>query len=243
MEQLDDRLEHEHEDDEESQLKLLIAKGKEQGFLTYHEVNEHLPDEIVDPEQIEDIINMITELGIEVHESPPTFDLLVTEEEPAVDEDAAAAAALVSVESEFGRTTDPVRMYMREMGTVDLLTREGEIKIAKRIEEGINQMLAALSLYPGTIESLLSAYAKVQREELKLGDIIIVQGDRQALPGLLRDLGCLPLAERPIRLGSVRRGIVPVAILGKEGLQQVANLAGGMLRWRAEGYGVVGGSE
>jgi RNA polymerase primary sigma factor len=191
MERLDEQLEHEHEDDEESQLKLLIAKGKEQGFLTYHEVNEHLPDEIVDPEQIEDIINMITELGIEVHESPPSFDLLVTEEEPAVDEEAAAAAALVSVESEFGRTTDPVRMYMREMGTVDLLTREGEIKIAKRIEEGINQMLAALSLYPGTIESLLVAYAKVQREELKLGDIIIGFNDHAEYP----DSGALPVVE------------------------------------------------
>jgi RNA polymerase primary sigma factor len=191
MEQLDDQIEHEHEDEEESQLKLLIAKGKEQGFLTYHEVNEHLPDEIVDPEQIEDIINMITELGIEVHESPPSFDLLITEEEPAADEDASAAAALVSVESEFGRTTDPVRMYMREMGTVDLLTREGEIKIAKRIEEGINQMVAALSLYPGTIDTLLAAYARVQREELKLGDIIIGFNDHEEYP----DSGALPVVE------------------------------------------------
>jgi RNA polymerase primary sigma factor len=192
MEQLEDQLEHEHEDDEESQLKLLIAKGKEQGFLTYHEVNEHLPDDIVDPEQIEDIISMITDMGIEVHESPPNFDLLLNEEESSSDDDTSAAAvALASVESEFGRTTDPVRMYMREMGTVDLLTREGEIKIAKRIEEGINQMLTALSHYPGTIETLLAAYARVQAEELKLGDIIIGFNDHEEYP----DSGELPVDE------------------------------------------------
>src|SRR5690606_34039807 len=192
MEQLEDQLDHEHEDDEESQLKLLIAKGKEQGFLTYHEVNEHLPDDIVDPEQIEDIISMITDMGIEVHESPPNFDLLLNEEESSSDDDTSAAAvALASVESEFGRTTDPVRMYMREMGTVDLLTREGEIKIAKRIEEGINQMLTALSHYPGTIETLLAAYARVQAEELKLGDIIIGFNDHEEYP----DSGELPVDE------------------------------------------------
>jgi len=139
-------------DDGQSQLKLLIAKGKEQGYLTYHEVNDHLPNDIVDPEQIEDIINMINDMGITVHETPPDLDIIMTDSTEDPDEYAAAeaAAALASVESEFGRTTDPVRMYMREMGTVDLLTREGEIKIAKRIEEGINQVLAALASYPGT---------------------------------------------------------------------------------------------
>jgi len=191
MEQLDEPLEHEHEDEEESQLKLLIAKGKEQGFLTYHEVNEHLPDEIVDPEQIEEIIGMITDMGIEVHESPPDFALLISEADTSEEETTTAAAALVSVESEFGRTTDPVRMYMREMGTVDLLTREGEIKIAKRIEEGINQMLAALSLYPGTIEILLAAYHQAQAEQMKLGDIIIGFNDREEYP----DSGALPVPE------------------------------------------------
>ncbi|MGH8246932.1 MAG: RNA polymerase sigma factor RpoD [Gammaproteobacteria bacterium] len=196
MEQLDDHLEHEHEDEEESQLKLLIAKGKEQGFLTYHEVNEHLPDEIVDPEQIEEIISMITDMGIEVHESPPDFDLLITENESTEDDTTTSAAALVSVESEFGRTTDPVRMYMREMGTVDLLTREGEIKIAKRIEEGINQMLAALSLYPGTIETLLIAYRQVQVEQIKLGDIIIGFNDHEEYP----DSGALPVQETEERV-------------------------------------------
>jgi RNA polymerase primary sigma factor len=159
-----------HDDDDESQLKLLIAKGKEQGFITYHEVTEHLPDEIVDPEQIEDIINMITDMGIEVHEFPPDLDQLLQSNSDSSED---ANASLVNVENEFGRTTDPVRMYMREMGTVDLLTRQGEIKIAKRIEAGMNQVLHALSLYPGTIDMLLEAYLRVQNRDLKLGDVIL----------------------------------------------------------------------
>ena len=131
--------------DEKSQLKTLIAKGKEQGFLTYAEVNDHLPNEIIEPEQIEDIVNMINDMGITVYEKPPSTDNQITDAANVPDEDAAAeaAAALANMENEFGRTTDPVRMYMREMGTVDLLTREGEIKIAKRIEEGIHQVLAS----------------------------------------------------------------------------------------------------
>src|SRR5210317_92871 len=131
-----------------SELKKLIARGKEQGYLTYSEVNDHLPDDIVDPEQIEEIINMINDLGIEVTESAPDADtLLLNETSVNADEDDAeeAAAALVAVDSEFGRTTDPVRMYMREMGTVELLTREGEISIAKRIEDGLGQVLQALA--------------------------------------------------------------------------------------------------
>jgi RNA polymerase primary sigma factor len=179
------------QEDDQSQLKVLIAKGKEQGFLTYHEVNDHLPDDIVDPEQIEDIINMINDMGITVYESPPDLEIIMTDSTEGPDEEAAAeaAAALASVESEFGRTTDPVRMYMREMGTVDLLTREGEIKIAKRIEEGINQVLEALACYPGTIESLLNSYHSVAKEELKLGDIIIGFNDTEEYP----DSGQLPL--------------------------------------------------
>ena len=181
----------EHEDDQ-SQLKTLIAKGKEQGFLTYHEVNDHLPDDIVDPEQIEDIINMINDMGITVYESPPDLEILMTESVEGPDEEAAAeaAAALASVENEFGRTTDPVRMYMREMGTVDLLTREGEIKIAKRIEEGTNQVLEALACYPGTIDTLLNGYAAINRQELKLSDIIIGFNDTEEYP----DSGSLPMA-------------------------------------------------
>ena len=183
--------EHIEQPDEQSQLKVLIAKGKEQGFLTYHEVNDHLPDDIVDPEQIEDIINMINDMGIMVYESPPDLDIIMTDSTEGPDEEAAAeaAAALASVENEFGRTTDPVRMYMREMGTVDLLTREGEIKIAKRIEEGINQVLEALACYPGTIENLLDGYTAIKSEELKLSDIIIGFSDSEEYP----DSGHLPL--------------------------------------------------
>ena len=179
----------EHEDDDESQLKLLIAKGKEQGFITYHEVTEHLPDEIVDPEQIEDIINMITDMGIEVHEFPPDLDQLIVNNSASSED---ANASLVSVENEFGRTTDPVRMYMREMGTVDLLTRQGEIKIAKRIEGGMNQVLYALSLYPGTIDMLLDAYISVQDRELKLSDVILGFNIQEEYP----DTGLPPSARK-----------------------------------------------
>jgi RNA polymerase primary sigma factor len=159
---------------QKSQLKLLIAKGKEQGYLTYHEVNDHLPDDIVEPEQIESIINMINDMGITVHEFAPDTDSLLISDAPVADEEAAeeAAAALANVDSEFGRTTDPVRMYMREMGTVDLLTREGEIKIAKRIEEGLNQALSALATHPDIIAEFLSYYDKVEADELKLSDIL-----------------------------------------------------------------------
>lgn len=157
----------------QSQLKLLVAKGKEQGYLTYAEVNDHLPEEIVDSEQVEDIIQMINDMGIQVVETAPDADDLMLNEAVA-DEDAAeaAAAALSSVESEIGRTTDPVRMYMREMGTVELLTREGEIDIAKRIEDGINQVQCSVAEYPGTISYILEQFDKVQAEELRLTDII-----------------------------------------------------------------------
>ncbi|MFN2309769.1 MAG: RNA polymerase sigma factor RpoD [Gammaproteobacteria bacterium] len=160
--------------EQQSQLKLLIAKGKEQGFLTYAEVNDHLPDEIVDPEQIEDIINMINDMGISVHEETPDADTLLLNSAAVTDEDAAeeAAAALATVDSEFGRTTDPVRMYMREMGTVELLTREGEIEIAKRIEDGLRQVLSALSSYPESIALLLNEYNKVAAGEVRLSDLI-----------------------------------------------------------------------
>ncbi|MFZ0469434.1 MAG: RNA polymerase sigma factor RpoD [Thiogranum sp.] len=159
--------------DQQSQLKLLIAKGKEQGFLTYSEVNDHLPDDIVDPEQIEDIIGMINDMGIQVHEIAPDADTLILTSEAAPDDDAAeeAAAALATVDSEFGRTTDPVRMYMREMGTVELLTREGEIEIAKRIEDGLAQVFSALASYPATSEVLLQEYTRVEEGESRLADL------------------------------------------------------------------------
>jgi RNA polymerase primary sigma factor len=159
---------------QEYSLKDLIAKGKEQGYLTYAEVNDHLPNSIVDPEQIEDIIGMINDMGIKVHEQAPDEDSLLDDETAATDDDLAeeAATALASVDSEFGRTTDPVRMYMREMGTVNLLTREGEIKIAKRIEEGLSQVLFAIGHFPRSIETLLLLYAKVEAEEMRLTDLI-----------------------------------------------------------------------
>ena len=162
-------------DERQSQLKLLIARGKEQGFLTYVEVNDHLPSEIVDPEQIEDIVNMINDMGIPVYEKAPESEALLLTEPVVADEEAAeeAAAALATVDAEFGRTTDPVRMYMREMGTVELLTREGEIRIAKRIEEGLDAVRTALSSYPMTYEFMLNQYEQVKAGQGRLVDIIV----------------------------------------------------------------------
>ena len=171
--------------DQQTKIKELISKGKEQGYLTYAEVNDHLPEGIVDSDQIEDIINMITEMGIVVQEQAPDEDTL-SKLQTSTDDDAAeeAAQALINVDKEFGRTTDPVRMYMREMGTVNLLTREGEISIAKRIEEGLNQVTHALAFYPNTIEKLLAAYTLVidssedededaeETERLKFDDLL-----------------------------------------------------------------------
>ena len=162
-------------EDRHSQLKLLIARGKEQGYLTYAEVNDHLPNEIVDPEQIEDIVNMINDMGITVYEKAPDSESLlmsetiVTDDEDATDE---AAAALATVDSEFGRTTDPVRMYMREMGSVELLTREGEIRIAKRIEDGLNQVRHSLAMLPDTYVKLFEAYEPVLSGENRLADVL-----------------------------------------------------------------------
>ncbi|MFW8590601.1 RNA polymerase sigma factor RpoD [Glaciecola sp. 2405UD65-10] len=158
----------------QSQIKLLIAKGKEQGYLTFAEVNDHLPADIVDSDQIEDIIRMINDMGIQVFERAPDSDELLMQE-TTTDEDAAEAAAqaLATVESEIGRTTDPVRMYMREMGTVELLTREGEIEIAKRIEEGINQVQCSVAEYPEAITYLLDQWDLYEAEEIRLSDIII----------------------------------------------------------------------
>jgi RNA polymerase primary sigma factor len=159
---------------QQSRLKDLISRGREQGYLTYAEVNDHLPDDISDPEQIEDIISMINDMGIAVHETAPESDDLMQEAD-STDELAAeeAAAVLVAVENEAGRTTDPVRMYMREMGTVELLTREGEIVIAKRIEEGIRDVLQALARFPGVVPMILKTYEASQTEEGKLSDVLI----------------------------------------------------------------------
>ena len=160
----------------QSSLKSLIAKGKEQTYLTYAEVNDHLPESISDPDQVEDIIQMINDMGIKVFETAPDADALLLNEEndSGADELAAAeaAAALAAVENEAGRTTDPVRMYMREMGTVELLTREGEIVIAKRIEEGLRELMKAMAYFPGTVEHILNEYALIDNEERRLNEII-----------------------------------------------------------------------
>ncbi len=160
---------------EQNSIRDLIAKGKEQGYLTYAEVNDHLPDSIVDPEQIEDIVRIINDMGISVYETPPEADeATLSDAAVSTDDDAAeaAAAALASVDSEFGRTTDPVRMYMREMGTVELLTREGELRIAKRIEDGLNQVGYAIGTFPPAVAHLLKRFEDVKNEEARLADVV-----------------------------------------------------------------------
>jgi len=163
-------------EDRQSQLKLLIARGKEQGYLTYAQVNDHLPPEIVDPEQIEDIVNTINDMGIPVYEKiPDSQSLLASDPASPADEEAIeeAAAALAALDAELGRTTDPVRMYMREMGTVELLTREGEIRIAKRIEEGLDAVRLALAHYPATHEHLLHTYEQFKAGQARMVDLVV----------------------------------------------------------------------
>src|SRR5690606_9201618 len=163
----------------QSDIKQLISKGLEQGYLTYAEVNDHLPDDMVDPEQIEDIIGMINGMGIEVHEIAPDAETLLLAGNSGsgreVDDTAAeeAAATLSALDAEGGRTTDPVRMYMREMGTVELLTREGEIAIAKRIEEGLNQMLASLASFPLSVNLLVEDYELHKAGKKRLAEIVV----------------------------------------------------------------------
>jgi len=157
-------------------LKTLIVLGKERGFLTYAEINDHLPDDILDAEQIEGVISMIGDMGIQVYDEAPDADTLLMAETPAtvpaedVEEEAEAAAS--TLDSEFGRTTDPVRMYMREMGSVELLTREGEIEIAKRIEEGLKHMIMAISACPMTVQQILDIATKIEKDELKIDDLV-----------------------------------------------------------------------
>ena len=163
--------------DQHSQLRQLIAKGKAQGYLTYAEVNDHLPSDISDPEQIEEFIGTINDLGIQVYEAAPDDDSLITDSAAVTtdDEDAEEVAALASVDSEFGRTTDPVRMYMREMGSVELLTRADELKIAKRIEEGNQQLVKAISRSCVVVEDVLQSFDSISEEEsgIRLSDIIV----------------------------------------------------------------------
>ena len=157
-----------------SRIAELIEKGREQGYLTYSDVNDHLPDDISDPDQVDEIIGMINDLGLQVHETAPDADTLMLAESENSDDIALeqAAEALAAVESETGRTTDPVRMYMREMGTVDLLTREGEIEIAKRIEEGMRDLLNASVMYPKTVDYVLHYFQLVKDGEKKISDFL-----------------------------------------------------------------------
>ena len=163
-------------DERRKRLKQLIVLGKERGYLTYAEINDHLPEDVLDAEQIESIIGMITDMGIQVcDEAPDAEQLLMSDATPAVaDEDAVeeAEAALSTVDSEFGRTTDPVRMYMREMGTVELLTREGEIEIAKRIEDGLKHMIQAISACPGTVAEVLTLIDRIEAGEMRVDELI-----------------------------------------------------------------------
>ena len=157
-----------------SRIAELIEKGREQGYLTYADVNDHLPEDISDPDQVDEIIGMINDLGLQVHETAPDADTLMLSESSDEDDIALeqAAEALAAVENETGRTTDPVRMYMREMGTVDLLTREGEIEIAKRIEEGMRDLLDASVHYPGIVDHIINFYEQVKAEEKKLSELL-----------------------------------------------------------------------
>ncbi|NBW84338.1 MAG: RNA polymerase sigma factor RpoD [Proteobacteria bacterium] len=158
-----------------SRIAELIEKGREQGYLTYADVNDHLPEDISDPDQVDEIIGMINDLGLQVHETAPDADTLMLSESSDDQDDIAleqAAEALAAVENETGRTTDPVRMYMREMGTVDLLTREGEIEIAKRIEEGMRDLLDASVYYPGIVEYVIDFYEQVKNEDKKLSELL-----------------------------------------------------------------------
>ena len=160
---------------EGSKIAELIDKGREQGYLTYADVNDHLPEDISDPDQVDEIIGMINDLGLQVYESAPDADSLMLSESSEDDDDIAleqAAEALAAVESEKGRTTDPVRMYMREMGTVDLLTRDGEIEIAKRIEEGMRDLLGASVQYPGIVEYVQDFYEAVQKGDKRLNELL-----------------------------------------------------------------------
>jgi len=177
-----------NQEQQQSQLKQLIAKGKAQGYLTYAEVNDHLPSDIMDPEQIDDIISMINDMGIQVYETAPDDDDSVITSDTVIsaddDEEVAEVAALASVDSELGRTTDPVRLYMREMGSVELLTREEELRIAKRIEEGQRQVVSAIARSGFIVQSFLETFEKINDEEsgVRLNDLVLGFVDLTEMP-------------------------------------------------------------
>src|SRR6188508_2665731 len=162
---------------QKKRLKNLIVLGKDRGYLTYAEINDHLPDDMTDAEQIESVVTMLADMGIAVYDEAPDAEQLLMTEAPApvADEDVveeAEEALSTTIDSEFGRTTDPVRMYMREMGSVELLTREGEIEIAKRIEEGLRHMIQAISACPTTIQEILDLAEKVEKDESRIDEVV-----------------------------------------------------------------------
>ena len=169
---------------QKTELKRLIIKGKEQGFLTYREINDHLPDDMNDTDQIESVVNMINDMGIDVFDAVPDADSLLlkaqAEKEAEDDDDNTDAVLATAVESEFGRTTDPVRMYMREMGTVDLLTRADEINLAQRIEDGIRQSTVAMAACPYSIDTILRMFDAVKEEKMRLTDLLVAFIDPNA---------------------------------------------------------------
>jgi RNA polymerase primary sigma factor len=191
--------------DQRSLLKRLIARGRIQGFLTYADVNDHLPADIVEPEEIEDFIGKINDMGINVFEEAPDEGTLLFRDNAATEEEALeeAAAALAAVEGDFGRTTDPVRMYMREMGSVELLTREGEIVIAKRIEEGIYEMMQALASYPKVIGALLNKYNNTLTGQVRLSEIISGFADVES-----PEIGLILAEELPVEEAAVAEEVI-----------------------------------
>ena len=184
-----------------AQLKALIILGKERGYLTYAEINDHLPDEVSESEQVEGIVGIINDMGIMVYEEAPDAEALLMSDAPppVTDEEAAEEAeqALATVDSEFGRTTDPVRMYMREMGTVDLLTRDGEIEIAKRIEDGLKHMVQAISLCPGIIDDLMTIGERVKKAEISVDEFVDGLIDIEAEQELAKVEAALTAADEP----------------------------------------------
>src|SRR5438270_8595379 len=162
---------------QKKRLKNLIVLGKERGYLTYAEINDHLPDDMTDAEQIESVVTMLADMGIAVYDEAPDAEQLLMTEAPApiADEDVveeAEEALSTTIDAEFGRTTDPVRMYMREMGSVELLTREGEIEIAKRIEDGLKHMIQAISACPTTIAEILNIAERIEKDQMRVDEFV-----------------------------------------------------------------------
>ncbi len=216
--------------DQSSQLKHLIAKGRIQGYLTFAEVNDHLPSDVVEPEEIEDFISKINDMGIKVYEEAPGEETLLFTDNVATEEEAMeeAAAALAAVEGDFGRTTDPVRMYMREMGSVELLTREGEIVIAKRIEEGLQEMMHALASYPKVVGLLLDRYNLSLTGQIRISDVIsgFADVENPEVPLLDDELATAEIEEEETEAGGDADGFTETGPDPEEAARRFALLKG-----------------